>query len=477
MNDISISNINLNSTNSANHSETNISNNFNDLINDSQEHTESDLMTSNDLNQKNLFPKNSIEVVSNENNDKKKQVSTFSASIPDHILNNKSLQDYIKKIPSNYNFEIEKTVWRIQESNAKCVALQMPEGLTMFATMLADIFREFCKVEVIIMGDVTYGACCVDDYIASSLGADLMVHYAHSCLIPISSCKMNVLYVFVDIQIDLQHLIDTLKHNIPKDYKLALVSTIQFVSSLRAAKHDIQNYFAEAFIPQAMPLSPGEILGCTSPQLDKLFDCIVYVGDGRFHLESIMIHNPEILAYKYDPYNKKFTIEKYDHLQMRQIRKEAIETSQTLSSYGGKWGIILGALGRQGSPRILHHLENLLQERKIPYVVVLLSEIFPSKLSMFKDVNIWVQIACPRLSIDWGYAFDRPLLSPYEAEVALKSTTWKDVYPMDFYSRNGGSWSVYHDIKKKEKSQEERALAKQKLKERMKLMKKKKKEI
>ena len=26
----------------------------------------------------------------------------------------------------------------------------------------------------------------------------------------------------------------------------------------------------------------------------------------------------------------------------------------------------------------------------------------------------WIQIACPRLSIDWGYAFAKPLLSPYE---------------------------------------------------------------
>ena len=32
------------------------------------------------------------------------------------------------------------------------------------------------------MGDVTYGACCVDDYTARALGCDMMVHYGHSCL-------------------------------------------------------------------------------------------------------------------------------------------------------------------------------------------------------------------------------------------------------------------------------------------------------
>lgn len=30
--------------------------------------------------------------------------------------------------------------------------------------------------------DVTYGACCIDDFTAKSLGADMIVHYGHSCL-------------------------------------------------------------------------------------------------------------------------------------------------------------------------------------------------------------------------------------------------------------------------------------------------------
>ena len=37
----------------------------------------------------------------------------------------------------------------------------------------------------IVMGDVTYGACCVDDFSAAALAADLLVHYGHSCLVPV----------------------------------------------------------------------------------------------------------------------------------------------------------------------------------------------------------------------------------------------------------------------------------------------------
>lgn len=40
----------------------------------------------------------------------------------------------------------------------------------------------FTDADTIVMGDVTYGACCVDDFTARALGADFMVHYGHSCL-------------------------------------------------------------------------------------------------------------------------------------------------------------------------------------------------------------------------------------------------------------------------------------------------------
>lgn len=42
-------------------------------------------------------------------------------------------------LPQNYNFEIPKTIWRIKTLDAKRVALQLPEGLTLYATTIADI--------------------------------------------------------------------------------------------------------------------------------------------------------------------------------------------------------------------------------------------------------------------------------------------------------------------------------------------------
>ena len=103
--------------------------------------------------------------------------SRAATTVPDEILNDAALNACIAHLPSNYNFEVHKSVWRLRRSEAKCVALQFPEGLLVYACMIADILQTFASVDTVIMGDVTYGACCVDDYTARALGCDFLIHY------------------------------------------------------------------------------------------------------------------------------------------------------------------------------------------------------------------------------------------------------------------------------------------------------------
>ena len=360
--------------------------------------------------------------------------------VPPEILEDPEIKDAIALLPPNYSFEIHKTIHRVRSSRSKKIALQFPEGLLLFATTISDILTRFCPgSETLIMGDVTYGACCVDDYTARALGCDLLVHYAHSCLIPVDVTKIKTLYVFVDISIDVSHLLATLERNFSLGKTIAMVGTIQFNATLNNIKAPLERAGHKVLIPQITPLSKGEVLGCTSPRLSNdTADLILYLGDGRFHLESAMIHNPTLPAYRYDPYSRKLTRETYDHAEMHDLRRSAISGARTAK----RWGLILGSLGRQGNPHTMTLIENILNKQGIPFINLLLSEIFPGKLAMMKDVDCWVQIACPRLSIDWGYAFPKPLLTPYEALVALGAEEGWDsgnggVYPMDFYGTDG----------------------------------------
>ncbi|VDO20968.1 unnamed protein product [Haemonchus placei] len=372
----------------------------------------------------------------------------------EEIAADESLQSDMKILPSNYTFEIPKTIWKIRTTGSKLVALQFPEGLLMYSCLISDILEKYTGCETVIMGDVTYGACCVDDYTAKALGCDLLVHYGHSCLVPIQNTEgIAMLYIFVNININISHFVDCIKANFTAPYKIALVSTIQFVGSLQAARNALEDSGLEIIIPQCKPLSPGEILGCTSPRLDDSCDAAIYLGDGRFHLESLMMHNPTLKMFQYDPYSRKFTREHYDFDKMMKIRKKAIDIARKCSTFG----IIQGTLGRQGNIKIVEELERKLESKNKQFIRVLMSEIFPEKLAMFEEVDwyesvhclqkIWVQVACPRLSIDWGAEFEKPLLSPYELMVALDEVSIPSThYPMDYYANDSlGPWTNNHE--------------------------------
>lgn len=246
------------------------------------------------------------------------------------------------------------------------------------------------------------------------------------------------------------HFIESVKLNFPSSKRLAFVSTIQFVATMHAAAKELRDAGYDVQVPQSKPLSPGEILGCTAPRIPK-DTILIYLGDGRFHLESAMIANPTLEAYKYDPYEKKFTEEHYDHLEMRKNRKRAIDKAANAQ----KFGLILGTLGRQGSIKVMKHIEDRIAYHNKQSSLILLSEIFPAKLELFKDIDAFVQVACPRLSIDWGTAFTKPVLTPYELSVVLGDAKWQitsetkvlenEAYPMDFYaSKSLGYWTPNH---------------------------------
>lgn len=159
----------------------------------------------------------------------------------------------------------------------------------LFSCVICDIIKVFTNSNTIILGDVTYGACCIDDIASHQLECDLLVHYGHSCLIPITETKGKVMYVFVEISIDINHFIDTIEFNFgDKTKPYYLIGTIQFNSSLFQAKQSlVAKGFSNIIIPQEKPRSAGEVLGCTSPKLPDhgaSNNIVIFLCDGRFHM-------------------------------------------------------------------------------------------------------------------------------------------------------------------------------------------------
>lgn len=67
--------------------------------------------------------------------------AVIAHQIPESILNDPLLQAAADQLPRNYSFEIHKTIHHVRKNGAKMVALQMPEGLQMYACTIADIIE------------------------------------------------------------------------------------------------------------------------------------------------------------------------------------------------------------------------------------------------------------------------------------------------------------------------------------------------
>jgi len=341
-----------------------------------------------------------------------------------------------------YDFQVDKIIEKAIKLDSRHVGLQLPEGFLEYATIISRKISEGADCDVTVMADAVFGACCVDDLACRSQGIDLLVHFGHSCLIPVDQTVVQTMYIPVTMKFNYEHLIETIRYNFPSSTKIALQGTIQFANVLPIVEERLiaDGYVVQ--IPRAKPLSPGETLGCTAPEITGA-DILVFVADGRFHIEAAMMANPELPAFRYDPFTNRFFSE---FLSMNELKKVRL-AQMAKCKEAKRVGLILGTLGRQGSVGVLESLKELLNECKVESFAVLISEITPERLAQFGDsVDAWIQVACPRLSTDWGECFTAPVLSSFEA-----FKLWGDAeryeedfnIPMDYYSNNAGPWGNY----------------------------------
>lgn len=103
-----------------------------------------------------------------------------------------------------------------------------------------------------------------------------------------------------------------------------------------------------------------------------------------------MIANETVPAYRYDPYSKIFSREYYEFDKMKENRQKQIEKS-VVKTDKTNYGLILSTLGRQGSPKIMENLINKLNELNKQHFIVLMSEIFPSRLKLFSEQIDWYE--------------------------------------------------------------------------------------
>jgi len=369
-------------------------------------------------------------------------------SLKNFLKTNQHTKDYyfsfcFRKIPFNYNFEVIKTVKKINELRSRKIFIQLPEGLQKYYKTLSDTFgfHGFFSKRIVGSNQTTYGACCIDDLFFKTIGTEICFHYGHSCLIPISHCIISISYIFLEIYFDSSFFIESMKNKIfKKEIAWNLLATIQFITCLKKVQKDLSESLKKIIVPQSKPLSPGEILGCTSPHF-KYPKNIVYFGDGRFHIESAMISSFNSRFFNYNPFSHSLFMSDFTYKEYKKERGFILFKSLFHTK---NLGLLIGNLGRQGSVKIYRKIKEILANRKILVFPLSLKEIYPDNLNIFGVVILktWAQIACPRLSCDWGKYFNYPLVSPYELcfLMGFTSITQYD-YLMNYFSEKGSFWT------------------------------------
>jgi diphthamide biosynthesis protein 2 len=103
-------------------------------------------------------------------------------------------------------YDISRTVDTILTQGYRVIALQFPDAMLCHAIDVQFLLREALALKdysierMFILGDTSYGSCCVDEVAAQHLNADCVVHYGHTCLSPTS--KLPVIFVFGNASCD-----------------------------------------------------------------------------------------------------------------------------------------------------------------------------------------------------------------------------------------------------------------------------------
>ncbi|XP_019862745.1 PREDICTED: diphthamide biosynthesis protein 2-like, partial [Amphimedon queenslandica] len=77
-------------------------------------------------------------------------------------------------------YELEKCLQFIKDH--KTVTLQFPDDMLHESVQVSSILQRESKKDLFVLGDTSYGSCCVDEVGAEHVGSDGIIHFGTSCL-------------------------------------------------------------------------------------------------------------------------------------------------------------------------------------------------------------------------------------------------------------------------------------------------------
>ncbi len=311
----------------------------------------------------------------------------------------------------------EKSIFEvIEQRKPRSVALNGPEALIPKLQDVADHVVELFGIQVYIIGDTCWGSCDLNTHAADMLSADILFNIGHTIAMDTFGQKVVMIGAFDDISFDV--IADKCARDLLGRYKtISLVTDSQHLHQIDRVKKIFEGHGYNVIIGRGRgQLRDAQVFGCEfypAHNIQKQVDAYIFLGQSMFHSAGLAL-STEKPTFMLDPYFEEYT-EVSEFAQG--IRKKAI-----LSIYKAldaeKIGIIIGL--KEGQFAHIRAIELKKEFEKLGKGVQLiaLTEITQERVQIFKGIDAFVQVACPRIGTD--NHFKKPMLSVPQALSLIK---------------------------------------------------------
>ncbi|CAL8293459.1 unnamed protein product [Lota lota] len=348
-------------------------------------------------------------------------------------------------------YQIKKTCDFINHNGFKKVALQFPDEVLGDSVPIATEIEKSTSAKLFILGDTSYGSCCVDEVAAEHVGADCIVHYGRACLSP--TTRLPLMYVFERRPVDLEKCASAFRELYPDTQShVVVLYDVNYAHII----DDLQALLAPAYpnmVTSTLLLEhchgyreqpsghedPGEPDNRVVRQFGRR--CVLKAGLGVRDYDVFFI-GPEGAVLRnfmmtwnrcrfstFQPSTSAGRAESPSINRALMKRYYAIERAKD----AGVVGILVGTLGVADYLTIIQQLKETIRRAGKKSYMFAMGKINVAKLANFQEIDVFVLIACPENSLLDSSDFYKPVVTPFEMEVACnRNREWSEDYVTDF---------------------------------------------
>ncbi|OCK84619.1 diphthamide biosynthesis protein 2 [Lepidopterella palustris CBS 459.81] len=293
--------------------------------------------------------------------------------------------------------------------------------------------------KLFILADTSYGACCVDEVAAEHVEADVVVHYGRSCLSP--TARLPVIYVFTTRPIPLDLVLETFKCTYPdKAQKIILMADIPYSNHVpnlfRVLEEEgYTSVYATSIIHNpSSPLPNRTVPADVTESRDALRDYqLFHISEPPTSLLlTLSSRVGAIHIYPTDGSSSDSPRALLASSAMTLRRRYALLTSLSTVSV---FGILINTLSVKNYMHMLDHVKNEVAAAGKKSYTFVVGKVNAAKVANFSEVGGWVVIGCWESSLIESKDFWRPIITPFELNLALKGDgerLWTGEWNSDF---------------------------------------------